>query len=94
MKKKVVAILLSLTCVLSFAGCAQEVDSVGVSQNYSRFRLVNSYYLQTHGVSLSPAFLYVDRLTGVLYLYKADTSFTVLVDAEGKPLLYEGDLDD
>jgi len=36
--------------------------------------------------------LWVDRKTGVQYLYKGD-AMTLYVDAEGKPILYEGNLE-
>lgn len=92
MKKTIVYVLVvSILCsllALCLTGCGENVES----RPEPRFKIVDDD-IRFHR---SYACLVVDTETGVLYLYDAGQStsvMTVLVDAEGKPLLWEGDLD-
>ena len=56
--------------------------------NYERFYQLD--LTDTH-----PFVIYVDKETKVQYIYtSSQAGLTVLVDQEGKPLLYEGDFND
>lgn len=69
--------VLSLTLML--LGCTPVQDNA-VSNQSSRFVRIESTY------SFS---VYCDRYTKVMYVYGSGGVFTVLVDSNGLPLLYE-----
>lgn len=82
--KKAIATLMVM--ILLIGGCAK-VEKVEKTEpvNVSRFMTVESTFLWR---------VVADRQTGVMYAvslgtYNQDT-FTLLVDAEGEPLIYEG----
>ena len=77
MRKMIIVFLLGIICL---TGCAKET----MSGNLKRFIKVGSY----------PDFYVVyDSDTGVMYAVSAAMynrgTFTLLVDADGKPLLYD-----
>jgi hypothetical protein len=79
-KKILVALLLGIVCL---TGCSENTNS---SENRRRFFVLSSDM---------NFYVVCDRTTGVEYavsrgLYNCGT-VTLLVDAEGKPLIYEGD---
>ena len=70
-----------------FAGCGLSVEKAEAeASNESRFVKVESGYSWQ---------IYTDRETGVMYAvsdgYYNRGTFTLLVDANGDPLIYEGD---
>ena len=84
--KRIIAIVLIL---LMLAGCAKVERASKDPVNVSRFMMVEN---------CDPWRIVVDRETKVMYAvsigqYNRGT-FTLLVDADGKPLLWEGDSDD
>ena len=92
MKKEVVAVLLGVFSALCFAGCKEEEKKPKLY--LERFFLLsdeNSFAYSPFAGTYQKIF--VDKETRVIYLY-SDGFFTYLVDAEGKPLLYEGDWED
>ena len=91
MNKKVVAVLLGVLSVLCFTGCN---DSEEKSKPYlERFILLTDETAFSYGLSYGAhQKIVVDKETRIIYLYD-DDFFVYLVDEEGKPLLYEGDLE-
>ena len=79
MRKIIVALLLSIICL---TGCSTKTDT-----DSARFVCIDS---SSHCFDI----LY-DRTTGVEYAVSCGTSnygtVTLLVDADGKPLIYEGE---
>ena len=85
MKKKLFCLLLILilpVCLL-FTGCDAEQTSTTIED--TRF----------HRLDYTDKTIYVDKETKVMYLYVSFAyhgGLTVMLDADGKPLLYEGEL--
>lgn len=85
MKKAVIAAALSLSMIL--AGCASAESSDGVRERF-----------ENTGSNVDSIRIITDAETGVQYLYVCDRRWgyggmgglTVLVDADGKPLIAEG----
>lgn len=93
MKKKLLILLCSLLLGVSLVGCGS--DGSNESENLStvtiggrEFIVISDYPYIDEGSRL-----YVDVETKIQYLF-IDSGYegglTVLVDAEGKPILYEG----
>lgn len=73
-----------------FAGCGRSVEKVEVeASKKSRFMNVEDHFNWC---------IYADRETGVMYAVSGGVhncgDFTLLVDANGNPLIYEGDMND
>lgn len=89
MKKYVVFILVLILCLVLFTGCT---ITLSPSQNGES----NSNTLEDRFFRLertSRWCIYVDRQTNVMYLYRNGGylgGISVMLDADGKPLLYEG----
>lgn len=72
---------------LLFTGCAYRDKTF---QNSGRFKLIDEMYMESDGY-----FILVDKETRVMYLfakYGYGAGLEVMVDEEGKPMLYEGEL--
>lgn len=85
-KKFTIGLIASLIGpTMIFAGCGYSGEKVEAS-NKSRFMRIESDYSWE---------IYADRETGVMYAvsdgYYNKGTFTLLVDANGDPLIYEGD---
>ena len=80
MRKTIVALLLGIICL---TGCSVKTDS----DSARRF-----VYVDSCGYSFD---VYYDRTTGVEYAVSCGAhnsgTVTLLVDADGKPLIYEGE---
>lgn len=83
MKKYLLAAVMMLTMILS--SCSSDVDN-SCSLPHDRFKII-------HYPSVNIQIL-IDRDTRVMYISKCSSSagFTVIVDADGNPMLYEGEL--
>lgn len=90
MKKMVIAMIIMLLLTVLIVGCTKVEKAVPESINQSRFMEVESV------VGLWR--IVVDRETGVMYAVSFGGynrgSFTLLVDADGNPLIYKGEQDD
>ena len=79
MRKTIVALLLSITCL---TGCSVKTDS-----DSARF-----VYIDGSGHNFE---VFYDRTTGVEYAVSCGAynwgAVTLLVDADGKPLIYKGE---
>lgn len=81
-KSTLVAMMLVMLLVLLSACSASNVE-------VSPFRERMHHYYVDRGCAV-----YVDSVTGVCYLWKKDGyggGITVMVDANGKPLIYKGE---
>lgn len=79
-KLKIILIILVLTSMLFIlTGCALESSTKG----QERFIYIGN------GIGDSATYVYYDKETKVQYIIGFKYGITVLVDAEGKPLLYE-----
>lgn len=84
MKNKILAIMMGIMLSVSLVGCGSNERIIDESESH-RFQsiwLVNSDYI------------FVDKETGVQYLFVENgygAGLTVLVDADEKPILYEGE---
>lgn len=85
MKRKI--LLLVVVIGLMLCGCAVE------EKNEKEKEKEESRITKVYEDGEQRIFIYVDNETGVQYLYKYfgyGAGLTVLLDADGKPLLYEG----
>lgn len=91
MKKKLRLILCCLLLSVSLAGCAPGKPD----ENSSTYKRLESDEILTIDVGKWD-YIYVHKRTGVQYLFinnnNGAAGLTVLVDADGKPILYEGDM--
>lgn len=79
-KLKTILIILILTSMLFIlAGCTLESSAKG----QERFIYIGN------GIGTNATHIYYDKETKVQYIIGFKYGITVLVDAEGKPLLYE-----
>ena len=89
MRKKlliIVAILLFVFC--AFCGCSDDADKQLISSEENRLVLISSQ--ENDCIKI-----YCDRKTRVMYICSnvyCGYVFTVMLDENGKPLLYEGEL--
>lgn len=89
MKRKLLAIILAFVMMFALVGCAEEADRETVSDE--PFVVVENY-IDDFG---SRIVIYVHKETRVMYLSTAGNyngGVTVMLDADGKPLLWEGEL--
>ena len=87
--KKILCLVLVVMMLLTCVGCA-EMETVQETQqeetgNKSMF--VKVEYGHTHGGMYSIVY---HKETKVMYTISQDNIFTVMLDADGKPLLWEG----
>ena len=94
MKIKILALILTLfICTTMPVACTSPEEPVEDIETSSRFVLVESF--KTDTFSSSAAYVIVDTETNVCYLLVVESQgagLTVMVDAEGNPLLWEGPL--
>lgn len=90
--KKIVAIILSIiVCCVTFSGCSKTAK-IETSELDERFLI-----LSDTNSGLGYRSIIVDKETGVMYLFvgsKTRGGLTVMVDAEGNPLIYNGEYDE
>jgi ABC-type oligopeptide transport system substrate-binding subunit len=88
MKKFVVLLVALLLIFGALSGCSKNASETS-TENDSRF-----YYLKDTNSGLSYNMIIVDKETGVMYLFHGagyKGGLTTMVDAEGKPLIYDGE---
>ena len=93
MKIKILAfIVVLIMCIAMLVACSPTEEApVAEIEVSSRFILVESF--KTDTFSSSAAYVIVDTETNVCYLLVVESQgagLTVMVDAEGNPLLWEG----
>ena len=84
MKKIVMLIAILLVCLFVFTGCTITIAPSQPNDLDDRFFVVEKNYDWS---------IYVDRETNVMYLFRNggyQGGITVMLGADGKPLLYEG----
>ena len=92
MKKKLFCLLLILVlpvCLL-FTGCFKTAQSSSTGEEFIVGDIILVKIAKTSNFSI-----FVDKNTRVMYLYNTTNyqgGLTVMLDADGKPLLYEGEL--
>ena len=88
--KKILAIILSIMiCCFTFVGCGRKNKVIKTTELDSRFKIISDT-----NDGLGYCNIIVDTETGVMYLFRGAGyrgGLTVMVDADGKPLIYEGD---
>lgn len=88
--KKFLAIILSIMiCCFAFVGCSRKNEVIKTTELDRRFKIINDT-----NDGLGYCNIIVDTETGVMYLFRGAGyrgGLTVMVDANGKPLIYEGD---
>lgn len=88
--KRILTIIISIVlCCLVLSGCGRKNDVIKTTELDSRFKIIND---TNDGLGYSQ--IIVDTETGVMYLFRGAGyrgGLTVMVDADGKPLIYEGD---
>ena len=86
--KKAVLILVLIVIVCSLmVGCSK--NNLDSTANTDRF-----YYIKDSSDGLSYNDIIVDKTTGVMYLFHGvgnNGGLTIMVDTEGKPLIYDGE---
>lgn len=101
MKKTIILVLILIILaiipvVMILTGCAAPDDNTHITtlEQSNRFVTVETYGMNFKNVP--PYRIIVDTYTKVSYIYIGDSTgnaITVLVDADGKPLLWEGALE-
>ena len=89
MKKFLTVILLAVVCCVIFSGCGR-TRKVETSEVDKRFLILNDTNNGMNGYRQ----IIVDRETGVMYLfvgYSYKGGLTIMVDADGNPLIYDGE---
>lgn len=93
--KKILSILICV-CILAFTfvACGSSNTSEVENESINRFYLVDKFYIDdpTTISGEKIAYVLVDRHTNVCYLHTAvgnRCSMTVMLDADGKPILWE-----
>ena len=82
MKRILAIILLVILLCFTLIGCTRNINTERIEQNDNRFAVIfNDGF----------AIVYVDKTTGVQYFSRANCGTCVVVDADGKPLIYEGE---
>ena len=88
--KKILAIILSIMIYcFTFVGCGRNNKVIKTTELDSRFKIIKD---TNDGFGYCD--IIVDTETGVMYLFRGAGyrgGLTVMVDADGKPLIYEGD---
>ena len=89
----IVAIVLTFSCIL-LTSCDSDVNNK--NDRYDRFYVIPMYGVDSKdNKSKYPLKIYVDKETKVQYIYNTyQGGMCVLVDSDGKPLLYDGDFND
>lgn len=88
----IIAIVLIFSCML-LTSCDKNANNQ--DDKLERFYVIPMYGVDSKdNTSTYPLKIYVDKETKVQYIYnRYQGGMCVLVDAEGKPLLYEGEFD-
>ena len=88
--KHILEIIISVVmCCLVLSGCGRKNDITTTHELNDRFKIIND---TNNGLGYSQ--IIVDKETGVMYLFRGAGyrgGLTVMVDADGKPLIYGGD---
>lgn len=90
MKKFLAVILSVVVCCAIFSGCSK-TEKIETSKLDERFLILND----TNG-GFGYRQIIVDKETGVMYLFVGSGykgGLVVMVDAEGRPLIYDGEYD-
>lgn len=86
--KKIICLCLVVLLFFTFAGCGSGMDSKDEDQNVS-----SMFVMIEHDINYGyPYTVVYHKETKVMYALDQYNHFTVMVDAEGKPLLYSEDL--
>lgn len=89
MKKKLFCLLLLLVlpvCLL-FTGCSSEIESKSQPEGEHLFVLVDSFDTTGGGYD---CYVIVHKQTKVMYLVHYNGGATVMLDTDGKPMIYKG----
>lgn len=88
--KRILAIIISIIlCCLVLSGCGRKNEVIKTTELDSRFKIIKD---TNDGYGYCD--IIVDTETGVMYLFRGAGyrgGLTVMVDTDGKPLIYEGD---
>lgn len=79
--KRVIAITILILLILFLCGCIQAEAEAEAEADNGRLRTLETGLMYV---------IYVDDLTGVQYLRTYSGGVCVMVDEDGKPLLWEG----
>ena len=89
MKKKILIVIFALLiplCLL-FAGCSSEIESKSQPEGEHLFVLVDSFGTTGGGYD---CYVIVHKQTKVMYLVHYNGGATVMLDTDGKPMIYKG----
>ena len=98
MKKKFLAIVLGIMLSVSLVGCGNNSSEKTSDDTYEYILIGNRKFLEIQtsgGIGENYSCIYVDCETRVQYLVFNGGyygSMSALLDADGKPILYEGEL--
>lgn len=88
--KKILAVVLSVVAYCAiFSGCKSKTEKFETTKLDERFLLITD---TNNGTGFRT--IIVDKETGVMYLFVGNGyrgGLTIMVDAEGKPLVYDGE---
>lgn len=89
MKRVLAIILLIMICCFMLVGCGRKNDVTTTTELDRRFKIINDT-----NDGLGYCNIIVDTETGVMYLFRGAGyrgGLAVMLDADGKPLIYEGE---
>lgn len=89
MKRILAIIVLIIMCCFAFVGCGRKNEVITTTELDYRFKIIND---TNDGFGYTK--IIIDTETGVMYLFRGEGyrgGLTVMVDVDGKPLIYEGD---
>ena len=91
MKKTIAILIILFACLLMLSACAD-----GTTEQGHGYYNVYSGITMVHIQKTADFSIYVHKETKVMYICKTDayeSGVTALIDENGKPLLYEGNLE-
>lgn len=93
--KKLIGLFVALCLSLMLCACEQDAEETPTPIGNSRFEQVYCEGYTDDGVNNIGTVILVDKETGVMYLYVESGQrggLTAMVDEDGKPLIWEGEL--
>ena len=82
MVKKILYLIITIMLMLTYVGCSTTPEEKEIHDRMKCVQQIDYRYALGYSI-------YVDTETNVMYLARAKGGITVMLDADGKPLLWE-----
>lgn len=97
MRKIIAIFMMILICCMMFIGCSKQNQTPIINETTTTNELADRFKVITDdNLGTGYCNVIVDNETGVMYLFRGSMNrggLTVMVDADGNPLIYSGDVD-